>query len=516
MVSTTIDKDSRVAVYLRRSRDEDGVGNDEVLRNHRERMQAFIKSKDFQGVEWFEEVASGGNIEGRPNFKKLLSMVEAGRFDVVLVVDYDRLTRGDTYDRGVIERTFRSSATLIYTLSEEFIDFNNESDAITHGMKGMLSEFEKRQILKRFRAGKIQTVQNGRPHSGTTAFAYYWDKNDKSVNVNEEESKTYRMMVDFFLNDGMSGTQIAAKLNGLGIPAKRGGIWYGDTVIAILKNDFHTGVVHYRKFITSSRTEDDVTKYVSKLNEDQDTVISARGNHEALKSDFEHAEILQRIDALRKYTTNDRRVRNNTFRLSGLVYCPYCGKCQNVNKTKGRREHIRKCLKRSNSRTAECDDTRGISEDALFEAVISDMKMFRERLFNRRDIHTNEENTSDNRLISVHEEAIENATKRMNKQKQLFMNDIIDMDEMKEEKAKADAIIRQAETKLSELKQSKDFHDKERIGKQRELWSSEDLESLFHDEGTPSEINDTLRRYIVQVKYEYTEDNEVNVNIIYY
>ncbi|CAM4304811.1 recombinase family protein [Jeotgalicoccus halotolerans] len=518
MNQKTISSDARVAVYIRRSRDEDGIGIEELLKNHRQRLQVFMNEKGFEGVEWFEEVASGGSIDGRPEFKRLLSNVQAGHYDAVAVIHEDRLTRGDEEDRGKIKNIFKATGTLLLTVDNRIIDYNNPTDLLTSGFTGLMSEYEKAQILRRFRDGKITAVQNGTPHSGTTAYGYTWDKNTKTAEVVQHEADVLRMMVDWYLKDGLSAGQIALKLNDLKIPSKRGGFWHSEVVSTMLQNDFYTGVVYYRKYKTEVDFVNDVVKYTSKLNDDPETVIKARGNHTPLITDYEHAEIIKRIEELRKYKSKDRRVRKNTYRLSGLIYCPHCGLCQGLMRRKGmaNRTHVRKCLKKSTRRTPECDDTRGIREDYVFEAVKMRLQQYRDTLF--APTEPSDDNAAMNslsRMIKAHEAAIEKARKHFDKIKEMFMNDIIDMDEMKEEKQRHSDIIKRNEAELTKLRMNKDFHDEERKEQQRKLWSSDDVERVFNNELSDSEMNDVLRLLIVRIVYQFNDEGGVDIEITY-
>ena len=51
----------------------------------------------------------------RPVMQKLLREVESGLWEGVLVVEVERLARGDTVDQGIVQRTFQYSETLIIT-----------------------------------------------------------------------------------------------------------------------------------------------------------------------------------------------------------------------------------------------------------------------------------------------------------------------------------------------------------------------------------------------------------------
>lgn len=83
-----ITRKSRIAVYLRNSREE--ANTDDTLVKHRMQMSEFIELYGFKNVPWFEEVGSAESIAKRPVFTELLERVEDEEFDAMCVVAYNR------------------------------------------------------------------------------------------------------------------------------------------------------------------------------------------------------------------------------------------------------------------------------------------------------------------------------------------------------------------------------------------------------------------------------------------
>ena len=66
----------------------------------------------------------GETIEARPEMKKLLADVKMGKWKGVLVVEVERLARGETMDQGIVAQAFKISETKIITLYSR-LDMNN-------------------------------------------------------------------------------------------------------------------------------------------------------------------------------------------------------------------------------------------------------------------------------------------------------------------------------------------------------------------------------------------------------
>ena len=82
------------AQYLRKSRMEEGMDTQEVLAKHRKALAEYAATHGVHIIETYYEVVSGESLYARPEMLRLLEDVEEGKYDAVLVMDLDRLSRG--------------------------------------------------------------------------------------------------------------------------------------------------------------------------------------------------------------------------------------------------------------------------------------------------------------------------------------------------------------------------------------------------------------------------------------
>ena len=73
----------------------------------------------------FREVVSGETLSQRPQMQILLNEVENNMYDGVLVMEVERLARGNSVDQGIIAQAFKYSNTLIITPTKTY-DPQNE------------------------------------------------------------------------------------------------------------------------------------------------------------------------------------------------------------------------------------------------------------------------------------------------------------------------------------------------------------------------------------------------------
>ena len=90
-------KKIRCAIYTRKSTEEGLEQDFNSLDAQREASEAYIKSQKHEGWEvvpttYDDGGYSGGNME-RPALKQLLTDIEAGKIDIVVVYKVDRLSR---------------------------------------------------------------------------------------------------------------------------------------------------------------------------------------------------------------------------------------------------------------------------------------------------------------------------------------------------------------------------------------------------------------------------------------
>ena len=105
-------------IYLRKSRSDleaEAHGEGETLSRHEHTLLELAKRQHLNVTDIYREVVSGDTIAARPMMQRVLSEVEQGVWSGVLVMEVERLARGDTIDQGIIAQTFKFSGTKIIT-----------------------------------------------------------------------------------------------------------------------------------------------------------------------------------------------------------------------------------------------------------------------------------------------------------------------------------------------------------------------------------------------------------------
>lgn len=85
-------------IYLRKSRSDleaEAHGEGETLSRHEHALLELAKRQHLNVTDIYREVVSGDTIAARPMMQRVLSEVEQGVWSGVLVMEVERLARGD-------------------------------------------------------------------------------------------------------------------------------------------------------------------------------------------------------------------------------------------------------------------------------------------------------------------------------------------------------------------------------------------------------------------------------------
>lgn len=318
-------------IYLRKSRadrEAEQHGEGETLARHEKILLNLAKRLHITIGAIYREVVSGETISARPVMQQLLKEVEQGLWDGVLVVEVERLARGDTIDQGTVSRAFQFSDTKIITPTKIY-DPNNEFDEEYFEFGLFMSRREYKTIKRRLNAGRISSVNEGKYVGNKPPYGYTRKKLEREKGYtlvpNPDQAPVVRMIYDWYVN-GMDGEQfgvakITRRLNSMGIPAAINNHWSPATVKGILENPVYIGKVRWNARKAVKKIVDG--KIVTQRPRATDYILKD-GLHPAIISEslYNKAQIIRSKNPPRP--VNSLNVVKNP--LSGLVYCSKCGR----------------------------------------------------------------------------------------------------------------------------------------------------------------------------------------------
>lgn len=315
--------------YGRKSRSDDPLLSvEEVLEKHDKILEEYA-IKHLGGPipeeNKFREVGSAESLDGRPEILRLLKAVESPSIKAIMVVDVQRLSRGDLEDAGRLIKILRYTNTYVIT-PHKIYDLRDEydRDAFERELKRgneYLEYFKKIQAR-----GRLASVKEGNyvgsvpPYGFNRTTIQDGKKTCHTLMERKDQADVVRMIFNWYCNEDIGVTAICRRLEELGIKTKTGGkYWHTYSIFAILENVHYIGCVRWNWRKTIKIIEDqEIRKLRPKAKVDEYLIFE--GKHDGIISE-ELFNKAQEIKGKRHRTKRDLTLKNP---FSGILYCK-CG-----------------------------------------------------------------------------------------------------------------------------------------------------------------------------------------------
>ncbi len=316
--------------YGRKSRfDDPYLSVEEVLEKH-ERMIAEYAERYLGGPippeNKYKEVGSGESIDDRPEMLRLLKAIESRSIRAIIVVDVQRLSRGDLEDAGRLIKLLRYTNTYVITPGKIY-DLRDEydRDAFERELKrgNEYLEYFKKISLR----GKLDSVREGNYIGSTAPFGFrrITKQNGKKICHTLEERKdqadVVRLVFEWYCNGDIGVTAICRRLEKMKVKTPGGkDVWRPPMIFSMLENVHYIGCVRWDWRKTIKIIKDQEIKKLrpkAKINE----YLIFNGKHDGIISEelFNRAK---EIRGQRHHSKTDTTLKNP---LSGILVCKKCG-----------------------------------------------------------------------------------------------------------------------------------------------------------------------------------------------
>lgn len=341
----------RIAIYIRLSKEDARcLDESESVTNQRaiiaDHIAGFNDGDEYIIVdEYVDDGISGTTDDERNDFQRMLTDIQRGRVNCVIVKDLARSFRNYSDQGYYLDDWFPRYNVRFISLFHQPLDSYKEPQnmrSIAVPIQGVLNENHCAETSDKVREVFDLKRRNGEHIGSFAAYGYRKDPNDKNaLVVDEEAAGVVRDIFQMFL-DGMSKNAIVRHLNDHGVlcpavykrerlglkyqnpsidPAKRP-LWCATSVSTILKNRMYCGdMVQGRYRMKSYKVH--VQEIVP-----QDEWYIVENTHEAI-IDRETFAKAQRL-LLRDTRTGPQQKKLYLF--SGFLKCADCGKAMTRSK----------------------------------------------------------------------------------------------------------------------------------------------------------------------------------------
>src|ERR1039457_28085 len=245
------------AIYARvssaRQKKDQTIGSQTAaLRDHARQLGVELPE------DWvFEDEGHSGATLVRPALEALRDLAAQGCVDVVLCYSPDRLARKFAYQALLIEEFARAGVRVEFVRGPRG---DSPEDQLMVQFQGMFAEYEKAQLMERYRRGKAYRARTGSVNvlSGAPFGYRYVRKSDHagaSYEIIGHEAALVAEMFRRYADDGASIADLARWLTGQGAPTRTGkNRWDRSVVWAMLRNPAYAGTAVFGKTMATSGT----------------------------------------------------------------------------------------------------------------------------------------------------------------------------------------------------------------------------------------------------------------------
>lgn len=358
----------RVCAYCRVSTDSDEQMNSyEAQVTHYKNM--IEQKKEWELVDIYADAGiSGTQTAKREEFQRMIQDVKSGLLDVVITKSISRFAR-NTMDTLKYVRLLREHNVAIIFEKENIntLEMNGE---MLLTILSSLAQQESESLSQNTKMGLKMKMQRGELVGYQGCLGYDYDKNDKTIYINEEEAKIVKYIFDRYTS-GIGCFVIAKELTAMGVKTKRGSVNWGDsTVRGIVTNEKYKGDVLMQKTFTV----DPISKRrLDNFGEEQKYYI--KDHHEPIISAEQFDEAQKILQKRSKHFNKGRMNKySQQYTFSSMIECGFCGggvTRRRWNSGTTHQKNIWTCVTAVRKGKKACTHSKGLEETIIENAFVT-------------------------------------------------------------------------------------------------------------------------------------------------
>ena len=320
------------ALYERLSRDDEAAGDSNSIISQKMQLESYAAQHGFINcVHYTDDGWSGGNFE-RPDWKRLIADIEAGKVGCVIAKDMSRIGR-DYLQTGYYTEVLFSQHNVRFIAIGNGVDSADQSTEEFAPFINIMSEWYLRDCSRKQKAAYQVRGKAGIPTSHTAIYGYRKDPADKHRRIIDEEAAAVVRRIFQLSIEGHGAYEIARILRDerVDCPSYHMGRyqtgrwhtqsadggrynWYGNTVSLILSRPEYMGhTVNFRGHKESYKSR-------KMIHHPPEEWLIFENTHEAIV-DPKTWELAQEV----KRTVRRTDTIGHANPLTGLVFCADCG-----------------------------------------------------------------------------------------------------------------------------------------------------------------------------------------------
>lgn len=306
-------------LYARLSVEDENNPISESIQTQKAMLTDYCREKGYRIVDYYVDDGKTGTNFERPEFRRMLREIEAGKINTVICKDLSRFGR-NYYEAGMYLDKYFVERNIRFIAIQDNVDSANGGYDLTVPFLNMMNDYYARGISAKTKAAKQTRAKQGMFLGSKAPYGYQKDPEDKHHLIIDEAVADIVCKIFLMAENGWGFFKIAKTLQAEGIPnpqsyaeGKQDTRWHITSVQKILQNPVYCGdLVQGRR---GNRT-----MHGKQIQKPENEWITVENTHEPLIY-REQWNVVQKQIKSRK-----RSMKNGEVQMfAGLLYCSDCG-----------------------------------------------------------------------------------------------------------------------------------------------------------------------------------------------
>lgn len=481
-------------------------GEGETLARHEKLLLELAKKRNYNVTQIYREVVSGETIAARPVMQHLLQEVEQGLWDGVIVVEVERLARGDTIDQGIMAQAFKYSNTLIITPLKVY-DPNNEFDEEYFEFGLFMSRREYKTINRRLQRGRVASSKEGKYAASRSPYGYerVHIQNDKGWTLKpvDDEADIVRLIFKLY-TDGQEQPDgsfrsvgcrvIGNTLDRMGVaPPATASYWTEASIRNILRNPVYIGKIRWNTKKRKKLVRDGAVSY-ERVTPPPEEQVFVDGLHPPI---IDAETFYKAQDVLKSHgTTSAHRHAELQNLFAGLLRCGKCGRVLTYRSVRGVASYL--CP----NKVCDCVMSRAdIVEERILQALGQWLESYRLEWDNGTPTDEDMKIDIKRKEIVKSQKEIETLSKQLARTHDLLEQGVYDVDMFLARSRSINDRMEAASSSIKELSQSLAEDEERAANRVNIIPKVEHFLSVYNELPDAQSKNELLKEIVERIDY---------------
>ncbi len=328
----------RAALYMRLSKDDDGVKESASISTQRKMLRSYAKENEYAVFdEYIDDGFSGTNFD-RPDFKRMIQDIEDKKVNMVITKDLSRLGRDYIMSGQYTELYFPSKGVRYIAINDGYDSDSPYNDIAP--FRHVINEMYARDTSKKIRSAFLTKMHDGSFIGNFAPYGYRKDPENKNHLLIDDETAAVVQCIFHMAEMGCCPINIARYLNNKKVPTpamqrchehpyldvnnySQRLEWTSATISKMLQNIVYLG------HLSQGKTNKVTFKSKITITKPREDWIVVEHTHEPLITQEAYDIIKERTISR---TNRNKSSFHNIF--SGLAKCMDCGRNMSTTGTR--------------------------------------------------------------------------------------------------------------------------------------------------------------------------------------